>query len=73
LFLVGNDEVGLKPFVLLSLKKITRLLTLRTQKITPLQSDCQTKFTYIADGYIGFANEASQETIKHLKLDIDKL
>ncbi len=41
--------------------------------ITPLQSDCESKFTYTADGYIGFTNEASQETIEHLKLDIDKL
>ncbi|MFZ2967894.1 MAG: retron system putative HNH endonuclease [Sulfuricurvum sp.] len=41
--------------------------------ITPLQSDCETKFTYTADGYIGFTDKASQETIKHLQLGIDKL
>jgi len=41
--------------------------------VSPLDPKCEKKFTYTADGCIGFTDEASQETIKHLKLDIDKL
>lgn len=41
--------------------------------ITPLQDNCANYFTYTEDGYIGSIDEVSKETIKHLKLDIDKL
>ncbi|MDO8609394.1 MAG: retron system putative HNH endonuclease [bacterium] len=41
--------------------------------ITPLILDCESKFTYTEDGYIGYIDTASKQTIKHLQLDIDKL
>lgn len=41
--------------------------------ITPLMSDCESKFKYTYDGQILHIDEASELTIKHLQLDIDKL
>jgi len=41
--------------------------------ITPLQSDCEIKFTYTEDGYIEGVDDDAKETIRILQLDIDKL
>lgn len=41
--------------------------------ITPLQSNCENKFTYTEDGYIESTDDDSKETIIHLQLDINKL
>jgi uncharacterized protein (TIGR02646 family) len=41
--------------------------------ISPLSSDCETRFTYTADGGISGTNEAAMETIKRLGLYISKL
>jgi len=41
--------------------------------ITPLNSDCQEKFTYTEDGQIGYTDSASKDTIDILQLNIDKL
>ena len=41
--------------------------------ITPLMSDCESKFKYTEDGQIQATDEDSRLTIEYLKLDIDKL
>ena len=41
--------------------------------ITPLDMNCESKFTYNEDGTIEAIDENAEETIKALKLDIDKL
>lgn len=41
--------------------------------VSPLNSICETKFTYTMDGQISHTDEASEHTIKHLQLGIDKL
>ena len=41
--------------------------------ITPLDIDCESKFKYNENGTIEATDEDSEETIKYLKLDIDKL
>lgn len=41
--------------------------------ITPLMKDCGEKFTYTEDGQIKHTDVDSQNTIKYLQLDIDKL
>lgn len=41
--------------------------------VSPLNPDCETKFTYTQDGYMSFTDDASKETIRHLELGIDKL
>ncbi|RLA74258.1 MAG: hypothetical protein DRG30_05510 [Epsilonproteobacteria bacterium] len=41
--------------------------------ITPLDIDCEKKFKYNPDGTIEHTDEASQQTIRHLQLGIDKL
>lgn len=41
--------------------------------ITPLMSDCESKFKYTYNGQILHIDEASELTIKHLQLNIDKL
>ena len=41
--------------------------------ITPLDINCETKFKYNENGTIEPTDKASEETIKYLQLDIDKL
>ena len=43
--------------------------------ISPLESDCESKFTYTADGYIGHVSNDrdAEDTIRILGLGIDKL
>lgn len=41
--------------------------------VSPLDIDCENKFTYTEDGQIQHTNEASEQTIKHMQLNIDKL
>jgi len=41
--------------------------------VSPLDRDCESKFTYTEDGYIEHTDKASEETIKHLQLNIDNL
>lgn len=41
--------------------------------VSPLDIDCESKFTYTEDGYIEHTDKASEETIKHLQLNIDNL
>jgi len=41
--------------------------------ITPLESNCETKFTYTEDGYIDGINDDAKKTIEILQLDIDNL
>ena len=41
--------------------------------VTPLQDNCANQFTYTEDGYIGYINNETKETIEILQLDIDKL
>jgi uncharacterized protein (TIGR02646 family) len=41
--------------------------------ITPLQIDCAKKFTYTEDGHISFIDKDSENTLKILQLNIDKL
>ena len=42
-------------------------------RITPLDIECESKFTYYEDGTMEATDEASEETIEYLKLSIDKL
>lgn len=44
-----------------------------TITIHPLQNTCESKFIYLANGTIQQTDIDSRETIKYLKLDIDKL
>ncbi|MCD4817788.1 MAG: TIGR02646 family protein [Candidatus Cloacimonetes bacterium] len=41
--------------------------------ISPLDADCEIKFKYFGDGNIDHINKASEQTIIHLQLGIDKL